>query len=74
MNLENSYFVAGVIRDYLGKQYKKCILLGHLVVQLVKCLPLAQVMISGSWNTALSQAPCSESFQSNEGDVYINNY
>ena len=27
--------------------------------QLVKCLPLAQVMIPGSWNQALHQGPCS---------------
>ena len=29
------------------------------VAQSVKCLPSAQVMISGSWDQALHQAPCS---------------
>ena len=33
---------------------------GTRVVQLVKHLPLAQIMLSGSWDGALSQASCSQ--------------
>ena len=32
---------------------------GNLGVSVVEHLPLAQVMIPGSWDQALSQAPCS---------------
>ena len=32
---------------------------GTWVTQSVKCLPVAQVMIPGSWDRALHWAPCS---------------
>ena len=38
----------------------KTLALGTWVAQLVKRLPLAQIMISGSWDGAPGQVPCSE--------------
>ena len=40
-----------------GDAYTKVTCLGHLGAQLVKHLPLAQVMISGSWDQPLHQEP-----------------
>ena len=38
---------------------KRGVVQGAWVAQLVKCLPLAQVAIPGSWDGVLPQAPCS---------------
>ena len=46
-----------VIEKYLDTKCKKK---AHLDGSVVECLPLAQVMIPGSWDRVPQQAPCKE--------------
>ena len=44
----------------LDKAAPKEAIQGHLGGSVVECLPLAQVMMLGSWDRVLHQAPCKE--------------
>ena len=58
MESEVAIFISAKFGKQIVPHIKFC-LKDAWVAQLVKCLPSAQVMFSGSWDPALHQTPCS---------------